>query len=191
MSEPTMTATDFEPRYAADGDPWNYHGSGYERDKYRATLGACGGGPFARALELGGSIGVFTAMLAPRCRSLVTVDAATTAVRAARAEVAPFPHVDVREGILPGDLPRGTFDLVVASEILYYLSPRDLAATLVGLRSRMEPGSSLVAVHWRPRTAERELDAADVHRALAAEPWLVRTLRRHTDDYLLERFACR
>jgi len=191
MSDRTMTAADFEPRYADDLDPWDYHGSRYEQDKYRATLEACGPGPIAHALELGGSIGVFTAMLAPRCTALVTVDASPTAAHAARQEVAAYPHVDVREGVLPGDLPPGTFDLVVASEILYYLSPADLERTLDGLRPRLAPGGALVAVHWRPRTAERELDAADVHGALGALPWLERTLDASTPDYLLERFTCR
>ena len=62
-----MTAADFEARYRADPDPWGYLASEYERKKYAATLAACGPGPFACALELGGSIGVFSAMLAPRC----------------------------------------------------------------------------------------------------------------------------
>jgi hypothetical protein len=40
--------------------------SPYELVKYGATLEACGPGPFRAALELGGSIGVFSAQLAPR-----------------------------------------------------------------------------------------------------------------------------
>ena len=59
-----MTLADFEARYAAQGDPWGYTESEYEQRKYAATLAACGPGPFACALELGGSIGVFSAQLA-------------------------------------------------------------------------------------------------------------------------------
>ena len=55
-----MSLADFEARYRADPDPWGYTTSDYERDKYEATLAACGDGPFADALELGGSIGVFS-----------------------------------------------------------------------------------------------------------------------------------
>ena len=74
-----MSATaEFEALYRADPDPWGYTHSAYERDKYAATLEACGPGPFAHALELGGSIGVFSALLAPRCRALTTIDAAPT-----------------------------------------------------------------------------------------------------------------
>lgn len=191
MSEHTMRAGDFEQRYTEDPDPWNYRDSRYEQDKYRTTLATCGAGPFVSALELGGSIGVFSRMLAPRCDALVTIDASPTAVHAARLEVAPFPHVEVRHGFVPDDLPEGRFDLVVASEILYYLSRPTLERTLEGLRSRMAPDGALVAVHWRPRTAERELDAHDVHDTIASVGWLRRDLRRLRPDYLLERFTCR
>ena len=80
------------------------------------------------ALELGGSIGVFTALLAPRCRPLVTLDAAPTAVAAARAHLAGVDgagHAEVRLGDDSGvTSPTAPFDLVVASEILYYLPTR-------------------------------------------------------------------
>src|ERR1700760_3939198 len=89
-----MTAQDFEARYRADPDPWGYLASDYERAKYAATLAACGPGPFACALELGGSIGVFSALLAPRCKRLLTVDVAPTAVVRARSRLAEFPHVE-------------------------------------------------------------------------------------------------
>ena len=69
-----MTSSEFDRRYREDPDPWGYRSSPYERAKYAATLDACGPGPFASALELGGSIGVFSARLAPRCRSLTTID---------------------------------------------------------------------------------------------------------------------
>lgn len=191
MSARVMSAVDFEARYAADPDPWGYRSSPYEQAKYAATLDACGPGPFERALELGGSIGVFTALLAPRCRALVTIDAAPTAVAAARRRLAGLPHVDARIGILPADLPAGRHDLVVASEVLYYLSRAELDATLDALRERLVPGGRLVAVHWRPRTPERALDAADVHAALSATGWLERTRHRPHPSYLLEVFACR
>src|SRR6202012_6104676 len=84
-SEAGLNATEFERRYRVQGDPWAYRSSGYERAKYDATLRACGPGPFAAALELGGSIGVFSARLAPRCRALTTIDFSPTGVRAARA----------------------------------------------------------------------------------------------------------
>jgi cyclopropane fatty-acyl-phospholipid synthase-like methyltransferase len=181
-----MTSADFEARYRADPDPWDYLSSDYERDKYAATLAACGPGPFSCALELGSSIGVFSAMLAPRCRRLVTIDAAATAVASARVRLAEHRHVTTILGEIPGAVPAECYDLVVASEILYYLSPRDLDATLATATQRMCPGARLVAVHWRPSGPERPFDAESTHARLRACAGLRPVQVGGTDEYLLD-----
>ena len=181
-----MTLSDFEARYQADPDPWGYATSAYERDKYAATLAACGPGPFALALELGASIGVFSAMLAPRCRRLTTIDAAPTAVEAARRRLADTRGVQILEGKIPGAIPDGSYDLVVVSEILYYLTAGELEATLVRLQDQTRSGARLVAVHWRPDGPERPLTADEVHTTLRREPWLRAVAGADTDDYRLD-----
>jgi hypothetical protein len=183
-----MTAENFEARYRADPDPWGYLASEYERAKYAATLAACGPGPFACALELGGSIGVFSAMVAPRCERLVTVDVSPTAVADARSRLAEHPAAEPIVGAIPAAVPRLPFDLVVASEILYYLSDEDLGGTLSLLHDCMVGRARLVAVHWRPPGPERPRDAQQAHAALASAPWLTSVRRGGTDDYLLEVF---
>ena len=124
-----MTAVDhFEAEYQRRSRPWGYRYSAYEQAKYAATLAACGPGPFDDALELGGSIGVFSARLAPRCRRLTTIDYSPTAVRRARAALAQHRQARALLGAIPDDLPEGSFDLVVASETLYYLDRRRAGA---------------------------------------------------------------
>jgi hypothetical protein len=186
-----MANAEFEALYRSNPDPWGYESSPYEREKYAATLRACGPGPFAHALELGGSIGVFTAALAPRCQRLVSIDAAGTAVAVARARLAGSPAVEIRLGCIPADIPPGQFDLVVASEILYYLEPPDLDATLAVLHERSAPGTRLVAVHWRPAGPERPFTAEQVHARLREIDWLRRLAFAPTDDYLLDVFERR
>jgi 2-polyprenyl-3-methyl-5-hydroxy-6-metoxy-1,4-benzoquinol methylase len=181
-----MTLSDFEARYRADPDPWGYTTSAYERDKYAATLAACGPGPFAHALELGASIGVFSAMLAPHCDRLTTIDAAPTAVQLARERLANTPGVQIILGTIPGAIPDGPYDLVVASEILYYLAADELEATLDRLHAETRPGARIVAVHWRPGGPERPLGADDVHAILRGQPWLQAVVRADTDDYRLD-----
>ena len=183
-----ISAADFEARYRADPDPWDYTGSDYERRKYAATLAACADGPFACALELGGSIGVFSALLAPRCEHLVTIDVAPTAVRQARDRLASLPHATAIVGSIPSDVPAGPYDLIVASEILYYLSDDQLAGTLAMFERELTAGGSLVAVHWRPPGPERPRDAAQAHAALGRLPVISRVRSASTDDYLLEVF---
>jgi cyclopropane fatty-acyl-phospholipid synthase-like methyltransferase len=184
-----ISAADFEARYRADPDPWGYLESGYERRKHAATLAACGPGPFACALELGGSIGVFSAMLAPRCERLMTIDLAPTAVWNARTRLASYPQARAILGAIPKDLPERPFDLVVASEILYYLSDDDLDATLALLERTMVDGALPVAVHWRPSGPERPRNAEQSHAALAGQPWLSQVRSAGTDDYRLDVFS--
>jgi SAM-dependent methyltransferase len=181
-----MTATDFEARYRRDPDPWAYTTSAYERHKYAATLEACGTGPFAAALELGASIGMFSTLLAPRCRALVTIDGSVTAVTAARGRLAGRQSVTTLIGTIPQDIPRQDYDLVVASEILYYLTASQLDATLDVVRDCTRPGARLVAVHWRPPGPDRPLDAATVHDRLGRLPWLAMVAASGTGEYLLD-----
>lgn len=183
-----MSAADFEARYRAEPDPWGYTTSVYEQGKYDATLTACGPGPFDHALELGSSIGVFSAALAPRCRALTTVDGAPTAVAAARARLAPQRQVEVILGSIPEAIPARAYDLVVTSEILYYLPPAALDGTLDAVRRDLVRGGRLVAVHWRPAGPERPFSAEEVHLRLREQPWLSLTSSQPTADYLLDVF---
>lgn len=182
-----MTTVDhFEAAYGADADPWRYRSSAYEQAKYAATLAACGPGPFASALELGGSIGVFSARLAPRCRRLTTIDYSPIAVRRARAALSHHRQARVLLGAIPEDLPEDSFDLVVASETLYYLDSDALAATLEALAARTIPGARLVCVHWRPPGPERPLTASHVHDEVRRAPWLRRLTTECRPEYLLD-----
>jgi protein-L-isoaspartate O-methyltransferase len=166
---------DFERRYRHDPDPWGYRSSVYEASKYAATLRACGPGPFAAALELGGSIGVFSAMLAPRCAQLTTIDSAPTAVVIARRELADWPHAVALVGEIPQAIP----------EVLYYLHEQALGESIERLGRVLTRGGRLVAVHWRPIGPERHHSATQIHDRLTAESWLVKVAEHSTTDYLL------
>jgi SAM-dependent methyltransferase len=181
-----MKAVEFERRYRRDDDPWGYRSSEYERAKYDATLHACGPGPFGSALELGGSIGVFSARLAERCETLTTIDFSPTAVAAARARLADFPHAHAIVGEIPAAIGPGSHDLVVASEVLYYLDDEALQETFDRLCEVLVGGGRIVAVHWRPWGPERPQIAADVHAQLRSLSWLSAISDRSTADYLLD-----
>lgn len=182
-----------EARLRADPDPWDVTTSPYEREKHDRTLDACGPGPFGRALELGAGTGVLSARLAERCAALCTFDLAATAVGPARDRLDGLEHVTVLEGTVPDDLPRdGTFDLVVASEVLCSLPDDAFRRTLDLLPRLMRPGARLVAVHWAGQAPDLQRSAGATHRALASG------LRRvelpappGTRGYLLDAFDVR
>ena len=179
----------FDGLYAKDADPWRFTSSDYERGKYARTLEACGPGPFAAAFEAGCSIGVFTRLLAPRCRRLLAVDCAEAAVRAARERCADQPAVTVERRLLPEELPAGPLDLIVCSEVLYYWDRPLLLGALDVLRRALAPGGALVAVHWTPPTETYPLRGAEVHEILAERLGdLAHARHERHPKYLLDRF---
>ena len=184
-----MGAAYFEALYAAEQDPWGFATSPYERAKYDRTLAALGGRRFARGLEVGCSIGVLTARLAERCDRLLAVDVAATAVARARERLAAAPGVTVERRSLPEEMPEGPFDLIVASEVLYYWDAALLGRGWRALRDALAPGGSLLAVHWRGPVRHYPQGGDAVHQAIGADAGgLVHAVSERTDDYRLDRW---
>ena len=178
----------FEELYAGSTDPWGFESSEYERRKYARTLEALGGRRFRRALEVGASIGVFTAILAPFCDDLLAVDTSERAVTLARERLAGSEHVRVEQRTLPEEMPRGPFDLIVASEVLYYLT-RELVIEILGLfEEALAPGGSLLAVHWRKQTETYPLLGDEVHELLVRNTRLTNTRTIIEPEYRLDLF---
>jgi predicted TPR repeat methyltransferase len=177
---------DFEARYRADEDPWDFASAPYEQAKFARSVAALGARRFASGLELGCSIGVLTALLAPRCDRLVALDGAPTAVERARERLVGVACVDVRQGLIPEHLPPGPWELVVASEVLYYLDATLLEATLARIVADLEDDGLLLAVHWTGRAASHRLHADEVHAQLRAHPQLRRVHAENHAGYRLD-----
>jgi SAM-dependent methyltransferase len=167
-------------------DPWSYATSSYEQAKYRRTLAALPDFP-GRTLELGCSVGVFTAMLAPRCAHLVAVDFSPTALERARARVAGQPQVVLQCRRLPEEMPEGPFDTIVCAEVLYYWSAALVRDGLRRIEAALAPGGTLLLVGWRHPDPRRELTGDDVQAIVDANSGLESELREVTDDYVLDR----
>lgn len=142
-----IDAAGFETKFQGNIDPWNYAGSRFEAFKRSVLLQACGHRPYARGLELACAIGETTKALRPLCLNLLALDASPTALEEAQRRTAHLTHVEFRQGLLPNDLPSGTFDLIVASEIVYYLPPRDMERLLIGLKRRLAARGRIVLLH--------------------------------------------
>ena len=178
----------FEELYKRSEDPWSFATSEYERRKYERTLGALEGRRFLRALELGCSIGVFTAMLAPHCDELLAVDTSRRAVNLARKRLADFPSVRVERRTLPEETPEGPFDLIVASEILYYFTEEVMLAALRRFEEVLAPGGSMLAVHWRGEPKTHPLRGDEVHELLGCHTRLTNVLTATEPEYRLDLF---
>ncbi len=188
LSAPRVPRERFEQRYAASADPWSYRTSSYEREKYAATLAALPSRPLGRVLEVGCSIGVFTRLLAPRCERLVAIDFSERALALAREELVGVENVELAHADFPAQAPAGEWDVVVCSEVLYYLDQRTLLDALEWLRARLQQRASVLAVSWRGRGVEEPLRGDAVHDELARELSRWHTLDRRHAGYRLDRF---
>ena len=176
----------FDTVHSDSDDPWQYATSWYERRKRSLTLAALPEEEYRSALEIGCSIGTLTAGLAARCASLLAVDASSAALELAAGRLADFPGVSTRQLTLPAQWPGGSYDLVVVSEVGYYLPQSEFEVLLQRIRESIQPGGTLLLCHWRHPVSGWELDGDSVH-TLARNllGWPVAGLYRER-DFVLE-----
>jgi SAM-dependent methyltransferase len=181
----TLPGSYFDDLYADADDPWSMRSRWYEQRKYALTTAALPRVRYPDALEVGCSVGELTVALAARCDRLTAWDVSAAAVAHARDRTAGLPSVRVEQRSTPGD-PLPPTDLLVLSEVLYYLGPDDLAAVLAQVPGAVRPGGTLLAVHWRHPVADYPQTGDAVHAALrAALDWpLVAT--HEEPDFLLD-----
>jgi SAM-dependent methyltransferase len=148
----SRSAAHFERLYQSSPDPWGFRTSAYEQAKYQATVDLLGQRDFASGLEVGCSIGILTRMLAPRCGRLLGVDIVEDPLPAARARCADQPQVRFERMRVPGEWPAARFDLIVLSEVLYFLSAADIGACARHVIETLLPGGVVILVNWTGRT---------------------------------------
>ncbi len=135
----------FERLYERDADPWRYRSSVYEERKHAATIASLAQPRYAKALDLGCSIGVFSQRLAAICDEVVAVDTSMRALTMARECCRD--NITFKQAHLPGGDWGTGFDLVVLSEILCYLQEPAIAVLARRIEQAALPGAECIAVH--------------------------------------------
>lgn len=152
--------------HADQPEPWSVDTRWYERRKRALLLALLPGERFRHGLEVGSSTGVLAADLAGRCTRLDVLDASEHAVARARERLDGRSGVEVRRATLPDDwplAPDGGFDLVVLSEVGYFLSPRRLDDLVERVRADLAADGVLLLAHWRHPIDGWPLDGPQVH----------------------------
>lgn len=147
MTRSAIDLAGFEAKFQSNPDPWNYAASPFEAHKRRILRLACGSRVYGRGLELACANGETTKVLAPLCLRLLAIDGSPSAIEEARRRTRHLPNVDLACLALPEGLPRQQFDLIVASEIYYYLNPTDLDRLLARLYEALAPSGRIVSLH--------------------------------------------
>lgn len=151
-------------------DPWQVDSSWYEARKRAVTLACLPRQRYGRVIEVGCSVGRLAEDLAARADHLLAMDASRAAVSAAQQRLEGRPHVEVVQAALPGGWPDVTADLVVVSEVGYFLSPGQLTSLLQCIDTSVVPDGHLVLCHWRHDVVGWPLDGDAVHAAALQRP---------------------
>jgi SAM-dependent methyltransferase len=181
----------FDQMYAGSDDPWRLSTRWYEQRKYAITLALLPNRRYRHAFEPGCSIGTLTPLLLLRCGHVTAVDVADAAVQGADARLRRAgcrDRVTLARSSLDAAWPDGPFDLVVLSEVAYYLQADALATVLRRECARLQQDANVVAAHWRHPVADYPLTGDAAHAVIARTPGLTSVGCYRDPDVVVEVF---
>lgn len=181
----------FDRMYAESPDPWGFTTRWYERRKVALTLASLSQERYESCFEPGCSIGVLTEQLARRCDHVIATDIADSALASAdsRLTTGGVTNVELRQWALGEQWPEETFDLIVLSEVGYYIAPVDAAQVVANAVGHLGSAGTLLSAHWRRPVAEYPSDGDGFHAVLDRSPGIDRLSRYVDEDVVIEVFV--
>lgn len=173
----------FDEMYADDLDPWGFESKWYERRKFQLSVAALPRPRYRHCLEPGCARGTLTELLVEHCDRVTSYDFVPAVLDVARARFRSQPAVELLELEFPA-VPDGHGDLVVWSEVAYYLTEAGAQLAVMRMLDWLEPGGDILAVHYTgptdyPRTGR------DVGRHLDQVPQLQRVVSHDDEEFEL------
>jgi SAM-dependent methyltransferase len=181
----------FDRMYAASADPWQLQQRWYERRKFAITLALLPHPRYRHAFEPGCSVGVLTEQLAGRCEHVTATDVVPAALDATHrrlSEAGRREHVTLLCRSLDEAWPSTDFDLVVVSEVGYYLNEDALREMLDREVPRLTTAATVVAAHWRHRVEDYPLTGDHANDVIGATPGLHMIGSYRDDDVAIDVF---
>ena len=187
----------FWENWFEEEDPWNY-GSAYEQEKYARQLDLLPTVKKGVALELACAEGRFTEQLAEHVDRLIATDISTKALERAQTRCRAKSNIEFRQlDLCAGPLPAG-MDLIVCSEVLYFLKNEDeLRDVAERLAAALKPEGYILTAHAFVLTDDMSRTGFDwgnpfgaetIARVFAATPGLVLERSLQTEVYRIDRF---
>ncbi|KQQ45147.1 methyltransferase [Duganella sp. Leaf126] len=181
----------FQQLYTDDADPWKVRQRWYEQRKRSLLLACLPLQHYRHAFEPACGNGELTAALAQRADAVLATDLSPEAVRLTQQrvrqeEAAAAARVTVRQQVVPQEWPEHTFDLIVISEMAYYLPEHEVGTLRQRCMASLDDHGTLVLCHWRWPFADRQLDSADIHAAFDGTPGMHRLMQHSEADFLLD-----
>lgn len=199
-----MSSDYFDALYQASDDPWRIEDNWYEQRKRALLTAMLPRRRFRNALEPGCGTGELTLALGPHCDHILASDLAPAAVDIARRRWQQYqqrqpnffapghqPHCHARfiDMTLPADWPAhlgASFDLIVISELAYYLDAAALQRLPALINGSLADDGVLLACHWRHDFPQRLHDTASIHAGFDNIPALHRMAHYQDEDFLLD-----
>lgn len=175
----------FDALYRASPDPWGTTTRWYERRKRMLLMAALPHERYRSAYEAGCGTGHISAALAERCDRLLASDGSRDAVDLATARLAGHDNVAVALHRLPEDWPDGRFDLIVLSEVLYFVDDAACAAVAAASRDGAGCDGLVVACNWRDVIDGHGHSGDAVHRRFEARLGLPKIFEYLDADFVL------
>lgn len=177
-------------------DPWDYSNA-YEQQKYKHTLDMMPENPIDRVLEIGCAEGLFTKMLSKKVDDILAVDISERALERAFKRCSELGNVKFEQHDIAGGLPIGNFDLIICSEILYYLRDRHALEEFAGQVTQALPvGGHLLMTHANMVSDDKsqtgfdfnEIGAKFIGEVFSSEPGLRFERELQTELYRVQLF---
>ena len=181
----------FDEMYARSADPWQLATRWYEQRKYAITMAMLPSPRYRHAYEPGCSVGVLTEKLTGRCDHVSATDVAVPALDATHrrlVDAGSRDRVTLVQRSLDDPWPATAFDLVVLSEVGYYLPATVLRGVLGREVPRLVVGATIVAAHWRHPVADYPMTGDHTNDVIAATPGLHLIGGYRDDDVVIEVF---
>lgn len=179
----------FERMHRERDDPWQVRNRWYERRRRTVLAASLPRERYGRAIELGCSIGETTALLADRCDALIAVDGSASALEAAAARLRDRPDVVLERMRVPQDWPvpadRST-DLVVVSELAYYLAEDEWDAVIDRIVGSLAPGGEVLLCHWTGDSDDFAQSGEAAHARFRERSGLRPVVVHHDEEFVLE-----
>ena len=186
MTEATTLSEHFDALFAGDADPWGCRTRWYEQRKRAMTLASLPRARFRRAYEPGCAAGELTSGLAQRCDAVIATDASAAAVERARERLRDSRNVVVSRASTPADWPVGKFDLIVISELGYYLDDQAMSTLVDRCAASLSGDGVLVACHWRRLEPDLLRPGDAVHEAIGRRCGMPLLAHHLEEDFVLD-----
>ena len=184
----SLSSEYFKDVYDANEDPWNFETSEYEAAKYAATIAALPKEKYDNVLEIGCSIGVLTKLLAQKSKLLLATDISEKALGLAAERCNDLENVSFKKLNFQKELPNDQYDLIMVSEVAYYLSPEDWEVVSGKLYDILKSNGQIVLVHWLPEVHDYPQTGDEVHQSFerSVEGKMNNIFRSRAESYRID-----